>query len=59
MDMTKEEILQATDAAEVLRWMQRHLNEDCTEVAALFNKLALEEELRNNPDGILWTPNNL
>ena len=50
MDLTKEEILQTTDAADVLRWMQRHLDEDCTEVAALFNKLAREEFERNFPE---------
>ncbi len=58
MDVTKEEILNATRSSDVWKWIKSHPDEDHTEVAAHFNKLAREEELRDNPEGIFWTPRN-
>ena len=57
--VTKEEILHAEKSSDVWRWIQAHPDDDLTEVAAYFNKLALEEECRANPDGVLWTPRTL
>ena len=49
-DLTKEEILQATRSSDVWKWIKQHQEEDLTEVAAYFNKLAREESRREHPD---------
>lgn len=49
MDKTREEILQAETAREILRWMKAHPEQADAEVAARFNRLAREEYLKNHP----------
>lgn len=50
MEISKEEILNATRSGDVLHWMQDHPDEDLTEVAKHFNELCRKEFISSIPN---------